>query len=246
MQTPIFTTFSVERRRMLIEFAGLPGSGKTTLLKQLRRELEKRDVSVTDANTIADKRSDDKNAPRFVRNKPHRNLLFRLTRFSAHYPEFFSKAEQSFEDATVKKFLFFLFGAHFQMARDLQRDDEMVFIDEGFLNHCVAIYPEKSQRADFRQLMNSAPKSDVLVYFDIPAEVAFDRAVQRRSDIDNARERVIEKFGDLDAFEERRGNFMAALDIYKDQNATVFHVAPEASLDQATTRLADQLVALNG
>jgi thymidylate kinase len=231
---------------MLIEFAGLPGSGKTTLQKKLRRELEKRDVSVTDANTIADKRSDDKNAPRFVRNKPHRNLLFRLTRFSAHYPEFFSKAEQSFEGATVKKFLFFLFGAHFQMARDLQRDNEVVFMDEGFLNHCTSIYPKKSQRSVFLQLINSAPKCDVLIYLDISSEVAFDRAVQRRSGIERARECVIEKFGDLDAFEERRGNFLAALDIYKDQNATLFLVKPEDSLDQATTRLANQLVALNG
>ncbi|WP_306152266.1 AAA family ATPase [Roseovarius sp. MMSF_3281] len=231
---------------MLIEFAGLPGSGKTTLLKRLRRELEKRDIAVTDANTIAEKRTDDKNAPRFVRNKPHRNLLFRLTRFSAKNPEFFSKAEQSFEDATIKKFLFFLFGAHFQMARDLQRDGEVVFMDEGFLNHCVAIYPGKSQRSDFLDLMNTAPKSDVLIYFDIPAEVAFDRAVQRRGEDGKAREQVIEKFGNLDAFEERRGTFMAALDIYKHQDATVLLVGPEESLDQAATRLADRLIALNG
>ncbi len=231
---------------MLIELAGLPGSGKTTLLKELKREFEKRDVSFTDANTIAQKRTDDKNAPRFVRNKPHRNLLFRLTRFSAKNPEFFSKAEQSFEEATIKKFLFFLFGAHFQMAQDLQRPDEMVFLDEGFLNHCVTIYPEKNQRLDFLQLINSAPKCDVLIFMDIAAEVAFNRAVQRQSGIDNARERIIEKFGDIDAFEERRGNFLAAVDLYKDQNATVLLVEPEDSPDQAATRLADQLVALKG
>ena len=230
---------------MLIEFAGLPGSGKTTLLKKLRQELEKRDVSATDVNTLAYKRTGDKNAPRFVRNKPHRNLLFRLTRFSAHYPEFFSKAEKSLEDATIKKFLFFLVGAHFQLARDLQREGEMVFMDEGFLNHCVAIYPEKSQRSDFLKLVKSAPRSDVIIYCDVPAEVAFDRAVQRRSDIDNARERVIEKFGDVDAFEERRGNFMAGLETYKDRNVIVCVIGTEESLDQATKTLADQLVALN-
>lgn len=231
---------------MLIEFAGLPGSGKTTLLKALKRELETRNVSFTDANTIAQKRNDDKNAPRFVRNKPHRNLLFRLTRFSAKNPEFFSKAEQSFEDATTKKFLFFLFGAHFQMAQDLQRPGEMVFLDEGFLNHCVTIHPEAARRSDFLQLIQSAPRCDVLIYMDIAAEVAFDRAVQRQSGIDNARQGIIEKFGDIDAFEERRGNFLAAVDCYKDQNATVLLVDPQDSPDQAATRLADHLVALNG
>ncbi len=231
---------------MLIELAGLPSSGKTTLLKKLKRELEKRDVSVTDANMIAEKYSGDMNAPRFVRSKPHRDLLFRLTRFSHNYPEFFSKAEQSFEDATIKKFLFFLCAAHFQMARDFQRDGEMVFMDEGLLNHCVAIYPNKAQRSDLLKLIKLAPKSDALIFFDIPAKVAFDRAVKRRSEIDEANKRVIQKFGDLDSFEERRGNFMAALDIYGGQNATVFLIKPEDSPHQATTRLADQLVALNG
>ena len=229
---------------MLVEIAGLPASGKTTLYQSLGRELKRRNVSFTDLSTLAAQPPEGKNVPRFVHSKPERNLLFRLTRFTAQNSEFFLSAEKSFGDATTKKFLFFLLAAQFQTAKDVGKTDNIIFTDEGFINHCLAIYPSKEQRSNLVKLVELAPKVDALFYLDISPEVAFNSAVDRVGGGIENRARIIQKFGDIDAFAERRENFLAAIDAYRRNDIHVTLINRSESLQQITLKVVDELIAM--
>lgn len=230
---------------MLIEIAGIPGSGKTTLYKRLGKELKRRGVAYTDANTIAIQRSGADTAPRFVRSKPERDLLFRFTRFTAKNPDFFTKAEASFGDATTVKFLFFLLCANFQMAKDLKKKGEVVFMDEAFLTHCIAIHTRDAGRSDLTDLLRCAPSVDAVIYIDVPADVAFQRVVARAGGGAAKRAGVIQKFGDVDVFTQRRDWFKTGLEAYKERCSRIFTIEATENMDHTVRQLADDLVALN-
>ena len=230
---------------MLIEIAGIPGCGKTTLYKRLGMELKRRGVAYADANTIAMQRSDTKNAPRFVRNKPNRDLLFQLVCFTMQNPDFFAKVQLSFGNVASAKFWFFLLCTNFQMAQNFKKKDEIVFLDEGFLTHGVAIHPTKSQRSNLVGLLECAPKIDVLIFVDTPAKTAFERAVERAGGTAKKREGVMQKFGDVDAFVERSSLFKAGLEVYKDRCSRIFVVEATENMDDAIKQLVDDLVQLN-
>lgn len=229
---------------MLIEIAGLPGSGKTTLYNALSHELKRRKIEFTDVNTIATERSGAQSGPRFVRRKPYRDLLFRLTRFTTLHPEFFYKAEKTFGDKTIKKFLFFLLSANFQMGKDLKANDELVFLDEGFLTHSVAIFPDKSHSSNLTDLLEHAPEIDVIVFLDTPANIAFERVLERGGPSDK-RARKSEKFGDENAFLERCENLKTGFEVYKGRCRFMLRVDTTTSLDDAVTKLAEDLISLN-
>lgn len=226
---------------MLIEIAGIPGSGKTTLYKSLGKELKRRGVPYTDANTIAIERSGADNAPRFVRSRPERDLLFRFTRFTAKNPEFFTRVESSFGDATTIKFLFFLLCANFQMAKDLKKKGEIVFLDEAFLTHGVAIHSRASGQPDLSGLLECGPRVDAVIFIDTPAEVAFDRVVERAGGTNEKRAGVVQKIGDADAFAERRNQFVTGIEIYRARCSRIFVVDSGEDLDDVTKVLADDI-----
>jgi thymidylate kinase len=230
---------------MLIEIAGIPGSGKTTLYKRLGKELKRRGVAYTDANTIAIQRSGAENAPRFVRSRPERDLLFRFTRFTAKNPDFFTKVESSFGDATTVKFLFFLLCANFQMARDLRKKGEMVFMDEAFLTHCIAIHSRESRRSDLSGLLGCAPRIDAVIFIDIPPDVAFGRVVERAGGTPEKRAGVIQKIGEVDVFAQRRDWFRAGVEAYKERCSRIFVIEATQDTDEDVKQLADDLMELS-
>lgn len=229
---------------MLIEIAGIPGSGKTTLFKHLCAELVGRNAAVTDLSTLATEKGGADTGPRFVRRKPDRDLLFRFTRFTARHPAFFATADRAFGDATTKKFLFFLLAAQFQMARDLGRDDEVIFMDEGFLSHSVAMYPDAAARPALHDMIDVAPPVDALIFIDTPADIAFERVVARQSGRHDFRARTIQKFGDAAAFSERRQNFLAGVELYRQRCGATRVVTPGAPVQSTAGDLADWLVSL--
>lgn len=232
---------------MLIEIAGIPGSGKTTLYKHLAQELRRRDVAFTDAHTISNTRSGTGITLRYVKNKPQRALLYHFTRFITQNPKFFEKVWQApygEGNGEAKKFLVFLACVTFQMARALKKQNEMVFMDESFLSHCVSIYPKREQQSDLADLLSYAPKIDVLLHLETPADVAFDRAVARSGATEEVHTRVVNKFGDKSAFAVRANNFKVGIKSYKERGTIVFNVDATKSLGVAVENLACELIAM--
>ncbi len=228
---------------MLIEIVGIPGSGKSTLYKSLTQELKRQNVDFVDAQTILATRSNDDSAPRYVQKKPQRDLLYRFTRFTVKNPEFFEKAQQTFGEASTKKFLFFLACAHFQLARDLNTHNEMVFFDEALLTHCASIYPKTEQQSDLVELLNCAPEIDVLIHLEIPPDVAFDRAVARHGGTEKTRARIVSKFGDKFAFAARANNIKAGIKTFTERGSIVFNVDATKAFDEVVEKLVHDLVA---
>ena len=230
---------------MLIEIAGIPGSGKTTLQKRLAQELRRRDAAVVTVSEIANTRSGaDNTTPRYVKNHPHRELLYHFTHFTTQNAEFFKKAQQTFGGKTTKKFLFFLVCGHFQMARALKKHNEMVLIDEAILTHCVSIYPKREQQSELADLLSCAPEVDVLIHLETPAHVAFERAIARRGGTDIVRAGIVNKFGDESAFAERLDSFKVGIKSYKEHFTTVLNVDSTKSLDVTVDKLACELIAI--
>jgi thymidylate kinase len=226
---------------MFIELAGIPGSGKTTFYRKVRPEIEKRGFSVNDINTIANGRADPGWIPRFVRNKPQRELLYRFSRFLAEYPDFSSLCGELYGKDDVKQFLLILIAANFQAASDLAKPDEIVFLDEGFLTRAVAACQSAASEELLAKLLSQVPVVDVLVYLNTPASRAYDRSVQRRLVSGHTAKAVEQKLGDRKAFAEREKMMGLGVELYGKRCGSVIEVQPNWDADTAASFVAQRL-----
>jgi len=217
---------------MLVEIAGLPGSGKTTLFRNLRAELMRMDLPVTDINTIADVRDSAEAVPRFVSRKPQRELLYRFWRFQSQNPGLMRRIDSLYRSGDIKQFLFMLLATHFQAGTDQVEEDEIVMTDEGFLTHIVALFCKRGDRKDFDSLIDEVPAADLLIHLNASADVAHARAVARRGPGRAARQMVESKLGGKRLFATRQSLLERGVQLYARRCRAVIEV--DASLDSQT------------
>lgn len=229
---------------MIVEIAGIPGSGKTTFCKSLKAELLSRGIPVSDTAETPASQSAAVRLPRFVQAKPHRELLFRFARFHAQHPRFVGLTENLYDGDDVKRFLLFLLGANYQTCLDAADHDEVVLLDEGFLTHIVAACWDHRDTGLFDSLIAAMPVADAVVHLDIPAELAFERAVGRRKGVANAFQKVTRKFGGPTAFASRAALLRRGSSLCRMRGSAVIEAGAELSAGQAAASAADRLAAV--
>jgi len=227
---------------MLVELAGIPGSGKTTLFRYLRKEMERRGVANSDINTVADRELNQRNVPRFVRNKPQRAPLFRFGRFCRKHSDLVAVAPEIFGDENIKLFLYFLLASNYQAAIDLGEEGEIILMDEGFLASGVAACFQRKSISVLQTLIGGSPEVDAIIFLDTPAEVAFERAVNRAGGTKEIREMVVAKFGDLSAFKRRRAIMKRGIELYRPKCGNVIEVDTSQGIVQTAEYVVEQLV----
>jgi thymidylate kinase len=230
---------------MLVEIAGIPGSGKTTLHRHLKIEMKRRNLAFTDINAIARRNPAPNAVPRFVKAKPERAPLYRFMRFSTKHPDLISMAQELLSDAPIKQFLYFLLASNFQAALDLKKEGEIVIMDEGFLTHAVAASLSVENSPNLEKLISLSPPIDAIIFVNTPTDIAFERAINRREGVKDAREKVIAKFGDLSEFENRSTTLIRGIDLYRNRCRQIIEVDTSENLEQCAEHIVDKLTQEN-
>lgn len=229
---------------MFVEIAGLPGCGKTTLYTGLARKLASLGIANTNINDISMHRQATDWIPRFVRRRPERELLFRFSRFLSEHAGLVSYAERVYDHDDVRQFLFTLMCANYQAARDLTSEGEVVFLEEGFVTHSVAAcYGLAQEHRTLNRMVSKLPVVDLLVYIDTPADVAYERIFDRRG-LRIGDEKLVAKFGEVDAFHTKAKLFRRGVDQYRDQGAAVVEIPAGWDVDSAVETVVDRLLTL--
>jgi thymidylate kinase len=222
---------------VFIEITGIPGSGKTTLYKEFRREMWRHRISVTDINLVASDREERGWLPRYVRNKPQRELLHRFARFMSAHPELIALCNSLFGEDEAKRLLFLIMVANFQAARDLARPGEVIVLEEGFLTHAVAACHARGDQALFQQFLSLIPPVDALVYLDVPAEIAYERAVDRKLNDQHARQ----KLGGPEGFASREAAMRTGVETYGPRCGAVLEIGPGQDVHEDAAGLAARI-----
>ncbi len=230
---------------MFVEIAGLPGSGKTTLYKALSKRLAELGNDVSDINVISQHRKDEGWIPRFVRAKPHRELLYRFSRFLVAHPRLISLSDKLFGEDDVKQFLFLLLCGHYQASVDLAKDDEMIFLEEGFLTHAVAACYDRNEDGVFDALVDALPAVDITIHLTTTPEVAYARVFERRG-TQLGHGKMAAKFGDLAAFEARAALFERAVSRNKARGHVFLDVPADWDVDEVAKAVMDRAAQKSG
>ena len=177
----------------LVELCGLPGSGKSTLAKAISKHAQSGSVNVT--SRLPTSEVWPAATPRFVRNRPERDILFKATQFRLKHPDFFRMVDEATAQDATTNFLFGLTGATCETVVSANEENGAYLLDEGFVYRASALCFTRG--LDPRTWAEKSPLPDVLIVADVSPDVAHARVVARRSG-------RASRFGDVESFAERR------------------------------------------
>ena len=186
---------------MLIEFAGPPGSGKSTLTKNLVRRLRvlgvsayTEDQAVTEYNSRSKIR---KFVSPFFNETEQVSLLGKyfslrspwyLYQFKLNHPDFWRVIQESYHRRPINenhqdliRNYFKRTMIYYQFIVDHGNQDEVILFDEGFA-HRITHFVSEREVPDWIQIekyLKFIPKSNSLVYLDVPPSICVER-VQKR------------------------------------------------------------------
>ncbi len=164
---------------MFVELLGLPASGKSTLIKQLSQHYRSLDVVLKPIGSIADQ---DASLPGFVRRNAVPRAIYRLEQFRASYPDCLPLIDMIFDTELAQKALLVATAVDFQTFTANPALSDIAVVDEGFLHRGVYGLAKREEPAGLLDAYCRAiPVPDAIIFLDLPAKQAFERAVARLS-----------------------------------------------------------------
>ncbi len=194
---------------MFVELLGLPASGKSTLTTQISQHYGNLDVVLKSIGSIADQ---DPGLPGFVRRNTVPRAIYRLEQFRASYSDCMPLIDMIFDAELAQKALLVATAIDFQTYTANRALSDIAVVDEGFLHRGVYGLAKRPELADqLDAYCHAIPVPDAVIFVDLPAKQAFERAVARLSQRVKAKKtqaqiltRVKKAHGDVTTFEHRR------------------------------------------
>ena len=186
---------------MIIEFAGPPGSGKSTITSRLVDHLRSDGLNAYTADQAVSVYNSRTNFRRIISPFFDKNQQISLLgkyftlrsplywyKFRLNHPEFWKVVQESQQGRSINKYNQVLIKNYFKRAMiyyqfivDHCGPDEIIIIDEGFSHRTTHFVSEceKSDQGKIEQYLKFIPKSDLLVYLQVPLEICIERVQSR-------------------------------------------------------------------
>jgi len=185
---------------MIVEFMGLPGSGKTRLHRTARKVIEKGGYSVWDPDEIWDsirrhkEKSDAKALTRTLKLAtkvvldlvPQLPQLFRFC--TRHFRFVFGIFWMALRNPNTIRTRLLLVKyllidiCQYADISDHNGEEEIVLVDEGFIQHIFTNLVQSSHNTDFQKVrwyIKNAPLPDLLIYVPTTPETCLQRMRKR-------------------------------------------------------------------
>jgi thymidylate kinase len=230
---------------MLVEILGLPGAGKSTLVRELLPSLRKNGLKSRHGHKVVGLSSRDPAAPRFLRDQPDRLALFRAETFRQENAKLVKHMERKVGQSLTDQFLFSLTSSYYQTYLEYAEDFPFIFLDEGFIHRGVVAHCNGKETSIFADFLKLIPAPDAIVHVKLSADLAFERAVERRSDKPSSKARVIAKLGDLSDFRTRAKMLEQGTDAMVARGAALIEIDATTPPEACHQAALDQLLRLH-